>query len=513
MQASSALSRGAHKQARQITRRNLTELASASASANTGALKWRVQHHLTLYSLALAQNAKTDYAEALSNLRNVEQLTKDHGEARQVYLASKILIARLALSERQLALASDECQEIGAEVETATLPRSLVTLFALVRALALAQLGRTRDAKDALKRAHELLDLKERDADEDAGLVRLVVGNGAEVYLAAPPRQLVYTFAFLASVAVHRDPYGGKPRSKLFAKEGLRLVERAKNDVTVPSHAARHDLADTDALARIRCSLLLFSAELALMRSSFDSTTAYLRQAISCARSNDALWEAFHRRITLVHGALAAAKGNDERARTCFRVLALDDRDEDEIQTLAQVSLVLLEISAGKRVRLLDSGTSTTTSTLELDSLATRAVAACARASSPPLTLAGDVVRALASGAISRAKDALRHALNVANDTVANHAKALVLALLSNLFLHTRNDQAHRMLVAALQIARGMAPTDRDSQAPTPLVGNARLGLWVSERLLDMYKAAQQDKVDEHLKIVEAHTEAVQSLE
>lgn len=60
--------------------------------------------------------------------------------------------------------------------------------------------------------------------------------------LATTPRQVMYAFAFLVSAvrlscprcapelmriqAVHRDPFGTKPRAKLFATEGLRVMNK-----------------------------------------------------------------------------------------------------------------------------------------------------------------------------------------------------------------------------------------------------------------------------------------------
>lgn len=69
--------------------------------------------------------------------------------------------------------------------------------------------------------------------------------------------------------------------------------------------------------------------------------------------------------------------------------------------------------------------------------------------------------------------------------------KALLLALLANLFLLTRNDQATKMLHSAYVISRGMGGNANTSQPPlessggsADVVGNPRLGLWIGEQLL-----------------------------
>lgn len=208
-------------------------------------------------------------------------------------------------------------------------------------------------------------------------------------------------------------------------------------------------------VAKMKVDLLVFSAELDIMRSAFTSAEALLSSAIATARAHAGLWESFQRRITLAHGTLAQAKGQDELALQCFEVavrLPNSQRDRDLI-TLAQVSILMIKIAQGSRVRITDEGSASASakrpsllregdrfSLADLTRMAKDIVASTSHAV-PSLQLVGELVQALTKGEIIKAKQHLSNALNISNSSLANHAKALMLALLANLFLHTRNDQ------------------------------------------------------------------------
>jgi hypothetical protein len=85
-------------------------------------------------------------------------------------------------------------------------------------------------------------------------------------------------------------------------------------------------------------------------------------------------------------------------------------------------------------------------------------------------------------------RQCLTAALALSNETLLhnNHIKGIILPLLANLFLHTRNDQAFKMLHAAFSLARGMGATQdpKDVGIIETTVGNPRVGLWVGQRLL-----------------------------
>jgi hypothetical protein len=204
----------------------------------------------------------------------------------------------------------------------------------------------------------------------------------------------------------------------------------------------------------MKIHLLLFSAELSIMRSAFSTAQAHLTSAITTARTHAGLWDSFAGRITLDMGLLRQASGDEKEAEECFETVLMSGEGREEggeegasLVTLAKVSLLVLKISQGSRVRLStsfssisSSSPSSTNDSARLTSLA-RSVVEATQDAAPALRLTGEFVQALTRGEITKAKQHLSVALNLSNTSLANHAKALMLALLANLFLHTRNDQ------------------------------------------------------------------------
>ena len=171
----------------------------------------------------------------------------------------------------------------------------------------------------------------------------------------------------------------------------------------------------------------------------------------------------------------------NEEAVRCFEVVIELGKggkkgEWDDLVLLAKMSILVVRISEGAKVRVLDSAsvgmcrvvsaggssvhstpTSTSTSTFpshstptqtssQLASLSTLAKEIIAQtispnASHPSLRILGEFVAALTKGEIIKAKQHLSNALNLANTGLANHSKAIMLALLAGLFIHTRNDQ------------------------------------------------------------------------
>lgn len=276
-------------------------------------------------------------------------------------------------------------------------------------------------------------------------------------------------------------------------------------------------------LAQLKIHLSLFSAEIDIMRSAFSDARLHLNAALAASRTHG-LWspspsstssqpshgDFFQRRIILDEGLLAQATSNFPLAEQCFlTLLSLDPTPSppDDLTPLAVVSLLTLRLSLGH-------------SPESLAPLAAEIVAlTTAPDANPAMRLVGEVTQALTKGEIIKAKQHFSAALGVANACLQNHAKAVVLALLANLFLFTRNDQvrppfplsasfgghgvsekltkvrwsqAQKMLSASFHLARGMGARQdvrtqeekKQGVVGDEVVGNASLGLWVGERLL-----------------------------
>lgn len=218
-------------------------------------------------------------------------------------------------------------------------------------------------------------------------------------------------------------------------------------------------------VAQMKVELLIFSAELDIMRSAFTNAEELLSTAIATARAHVGLWESFQRRITLAHGTLAQARHQPELAMKCFEVVVRlpNPHREKDLVLLARMSIIMLKISQGSRVRIVEESITASARRLqttnggaksqqqelmELNRMTKELVGSIANSVTPPaLQLVSEFLQALTRGEIIKAKLHLSVALNVSNTSLANHAKALMLALLANLFLHTRNDQVSRRII------------------------------------------------------------------
>ncbi|KAL8280647.1 hypothetical protein RQP46_006970 [Phenoliferia psychrophenolica] len=513
------------------------------------------------YHLSLQLAAMSDFAGALSALRDVERLAETRHDEGVVW-ASRVLIARLAVGEGFPDVAREAIGQVAGwmgfemsdppaeekgkgkgassqekdkrdagdvlKTQIATLGRQLAIQFVLVFCVFQAREGNVRLAKEKLKVAHQLLDDRRLEAGEQEGWTKInihpaeAVKRSGTTNLLAPsssphlpppptplsitlqlsPRSTVYGFAFLVSVAVHRDPFGSKPRSTLFANEGLKTIDGKLLGTEalplLPPPLVRPHLAS---LAAMKVHLSLFSAELATMRSAFTLARQHLDSALATARTHN-LWESnasLQARLTLDEGLLAQARADNALAEQCFNVvISLDAASvPTDLTSLALISLLTLRLSLG------DPPAS-------LAQLANRIVS---RATSPSLHLIAELAQALTKTEITKSKTHLSEALKRANATLANHAKAVILALLANLFLFTRNDQAQKMLSASYNITRGMGARDdvrsdleKTQNVPgDESVGNVRLGLWVGERLVESYKRNEPNKVKKQEQLNSAH--------
>lgn len=218
-------------------------------------------------------------------------------------------------------------------------------------------------------------------------------------------------------------------------------------------------LTTLSSLAQTKLHLHLFSAELAIMRSSPPTALTHLESAITCARTHY-LFPEWSSRITLVWGLMAVLKGDEEEAEDCFEVVRWGE-DEAAFSSNSNSSTTASSSSPPKMSRSSSSHRSPKSSLWILASfsllllrlsLKTKtsqsALAAEILSSLPPpgtitpdLMLVAEVLKALTKGEIIKAKAHLSAALGLANEGMRNHAKALLLALLANLFLFTRNDQ------------------------------------------------------------------------
>lgn len=87
------------------------------------------------------------------------------------------------------------------------------------------------------------------------------------------------------------------------------------------------------------------------------------------------------------------------------------------------------------------------------------------------------------------------------------------MALVSSHYFHTAYDQAEQVLSTCEQLAAGLgAPTDKTNANPIPPFGNIQLGVWVSERTLELYsRSGKVDMLQRQKKKVESLRKALLS--
>lgn len=80
----------------------------------------------------------------------------------------------------------------------------------------------------------------------------------------------------------------------------------------------------------------------------------------------------------------------------------------------------------------------------------------------------------------------MKRSLEQATKAQDNYLRAGVLALVAAHYFHTAGDHAYKMLLTCEQLASGLGAPATKSKAggSAATVGNARLGLWVGQKLL-----------------------------
>jgi len=88
------------------------------------------------------------------------------------------------------------------------------------------------------------------------------------------------------------------------------------------------------------------------------------------------------------------------------------------------------------------------------------------------------------------------------------------MALVSSHYFHTAYDQAEQVLSTCEQLAAGLgAPPDKISSSEVSASGNIQLGVWVSERTLELYsRSGKMDMLQRQKKKVEHLHDALASL-
>ncbi|KAG8906104.1 hypothetical protein FRC01_008124 [Tulasnella sp. 417] len=222
-----------------------------------------------------------------------------------------------------------------------------------------------------------------------------------------------------------------------------------------------------------------------VMRSEFDEAEASLSNLIGYTRSTN-LFQAYAPQITLLSAYLSHALGQTSRALDCYRSAAYLDRSPEKgsIRLAARVGEVVLRIGQGEEE-----------DEEQVQGMTAQVIREC-KAYGAQFDAVGRILEAILAREIIEIKKSLKSALEQVTRSLDNHLRALILALMANMYLLTASDHAQLMLKTCQQLASGLgAPEDKADELLNggSVVGNVPLGLWVGEKFLELYRRAGKD--------------------
>ncbi|CAE6448910.1 unnamed protein product [Rhizoctonia solani] len=375
-----------------------------------------------------------------------------------------------------------------------------------------------------------------------------LASNDSLLIKSTHPR-VIFELAFLMSSIARRDVVGRKPRRLIFATEGLRAGTEMGVEVAFPVWATLEDVKGTELrLAEIRADLLCELVAIATMRSEFEVaehvsssyggpnsllttiiTMPYLNIRTALAlmfvctfasyghhsfspqrlselvahTRNFGLFDSFAARISLHHAHLAHARGQTDRARTCYEAAIRTSSIGSFVHTSSSAGLLGLQMGIAARDKYITSGSkipSTPPPDTPTPKPDQKLLDACTYALAP-------LAHILTSPTlpIVRAKQELKIALDLSSKAQDNYLRAFGLAMGAAKYIHTAESHAGVMLGTVKSLAAGMGAVENKKgagESPSKEAredkskdkksspGNAVLGLWVGLRLYELHKRA-----------------------
>ena len=106
------------------------------------------------------------------------------------------------------------------------LARVLIVHTLIIGALYYTYVGEADQCQRRLKKLHDMLDGGALDAFGPSGLVEMNLPNSPPLRVQITHPRIIFALGFLVSSASKRDPVGRKPKRKLFAAEGILVIDR-----------------------------------------------------------------------------------------------------------------------------------------------------------------------------------------------------------------------------------------------------------------------------------------------
>ncbi|OCB90971.1 hypothetical protein A7U60_g1779 [Sanghuangporus baumii] len=359
-------------------------------------------------------------------------------------------------------------------------------------------IGQAKKSSPRLSHLHALLDSDALSLFPN-GNIEIKLSCGPPLFLKCTHPRVLYHLAYLVSSISKRDAVGRKPKRKVFATEGLNVWgKEVKKEIPLNIWAEPRDAEEIDErMVKVKADLLSELVAVCIMRSEFEDASSHLNELIAHTR-NFNLFNAYAARITLHHAHLAHSLGDTARASQCYSVAAHLAAEGTFVNVSARAGGLALRIANGEGSR----------TDLEWEEEVKSIVDAC-RGMGGTLEAIGHILQACLSNEILTAKSHLKSALDLASNAQDNHLRALVLALISTLYLLTAEQHSRQILESCAQLAAGLgASAKRDDtqvgsgsspskegygSSTMTSVGNAPLGLWVGQRFLEIYRQGGDD--------------------
>ncbi|KAJ8495087.1 hypothetical protein ONZ51_g1909 [Trametes cubensis] len=370
--------------------------------------------------------------------------------------------------------------------------------------------GEAAEVSPRLSHLHALLDSEVLDKFPN-GHVEIVLPTGPSLVVQVTHPRILFLLAFLVSSASKRDAVGRRPKRKVFATEGLTVWDtEAVREISFCTWADAGDVEEVEErLARIKADLL-------------SELTANLNNLIAHTRTYD-IFPLFAARIALHHAHLAHALMKPARALRCYRAATYHAERGSFVHVAASAGEVALCVGVQRRKASMGDawmqGLSESDDPwpededMEVHMERGLEVVKMCRGMGGSLEAVAQVLEACFTDEILKAKQHLKHALELATKAQDNHLRALVLALIAAHYLHTAGEHARTMLITCEQLAAGLgAPCNKGTTSSGPpgtqsanvMVGNAPLGLWVGERFMELFKRAGKEARVQKQTIVNA---------
>ncbi|CAA7268917.1 unnamed protein product [Cyclocybe aegerita] len=538
-------------------------------------------------------SASSGHLWVLTAIREFHQLAADNGHLQVALLATVLelrelvqagLWSKVGLSltsiEEQLSISSDlEPAAPSAPVPSAfklaekpkllggtDLEKVLIVQALMIGVIYHTYTGDNANAQSRMKKLHDLLDNGALDAFGKFGVVELDLGGGTPLLIQVTHPKVIFGLGFLVSAVAKRDPVGRKPKRRVFAGEGVALVDReVKKEVPLPLWASSADVHEIQLrMQKMKADMLCELIGVAITRSEFDDAERSLAQIIAHTRTYG-LFSAYSARITLHQAHLAHALAQTDRAWKCYQVAAFlsrkrtpststaltantthpsrstpnanaNNEDEDDgceddwVNVSARAGDMWLRIGVLSAIEDEEEREEA----LEVLRIPGMEIAKECEGLGGTLKTVGAVLTACLAKEFLVTKTHLRAALQLTSAAGDNHMRALILSLIAEQYLHTSTEHAETILNTAEQIAAGLgaqpkptndapgakgkakeSPGTAESKATQANgVGNAYLRLWIGQRSLELKRRAGDEKgVAKQIVMNEKLSQEVKALE